>query len=351
MNDKVIEKKSNSQNILIYMASFVIIVAGLKSAESILIPFLLAIFISVISNPLIIYLRSKGSPIVVAIFLVITFIFLLGAGITSIIASSLTDFSENLPKYQNLLKESAANFFYFFEKRGFAISGEAILKRFDPGAALSVTSSILTGLGNVLSKTLLILLMVVFMLLEGTLFRYKLRHVLSNKHDSGNQVDSFSQTVNRYMFIKTCTSLATGVTLTIWLTILGVDYPILWGFITFLFNYVPTVGSIIAAIPPAMLALIELGPISASFVLIGYLVVNVIIGSLLEPRLLGSGLHLSTLVVFLSLIFWGWVFGPVGMVLSVPLTMTIKIALSNSNNTRWISILMDDRRSMNQTID
>ena len=145
------------------------------------------------------------------------------------------------------------------------------------------------------------------------------------------------------MHIKSGTSLATGIIATIWLMILGVDYPLLWGFLTFLFNYVPTVGSIIAAVPPALLALIspDGGLITALLSAVGYLVINISIGSILEPRILGNGLGLSTLVVFVSLLFWGWVFGPVGMVLSVPLTMTIKIALSNSESGKWLSTMMD----------
>ena len=192
-----------------------------------------------------------------------------------------------------------------------------------------------------LSSGLLILLMVVFMLLEATIFKYKVRHIFGSKSGGASQVASFSDTVKRYMLIKTGTSLATGIIATIWLMILGVDYPLLWGFLTFLFNYVPTVGSIIAAVPPALLALIQLGLVSSLLSVAGYIVINISIGSILEPRILGHGLGLSSLVVFVSLLFWGWVFGPVGMVLSVPLTMTIKIALSNSESGKWISTLMD----------
>ena len=144
------------------------------------------------------------------------------------------------------------------------------------------------------------------------------------------------------MLIKTGTSLATGMIATIWLSIIGVDYPLLWGFLTFLFNYVPTIGSIIAAVPPTLLALIQMGFFPAFLTGIGYVVINLTIGSILEPRFMGKGLGISTLLVILSLIFWGWVFGPIGMVLSVPLTMTIKIALSNFEQTKWVSTLMDD---------
>jgi len=290
---------------------------------------------------LVIKLRSRGIPIIGAIVLVILGIIAVGIGITSLLGTSLNDFSDNLPQYKEMLNNSAADFFQFFEDMGLHISGSAIIERFDPGAAMSLTASILSGLGGALSSGLLILLMVVFMLLEATIFKYKVRNIFGSKSDGASQVASFSDTVNRYMLIKTGTSLATGIIATIWLMILGVDYPLLWGFLTFLFNYVPTVGSIIAAVPPALLALIQLGVFSSFLTVAGYFVINISIGSILEPRLLGHGLGLSTLVVFVSLLFWGWVFGPVGLVLSVPLTMTIKIALSNSESGKWISTLMD----------
>ena len=334
---------SHVQQVLFNLAAFVIVVAGMRASSDILIPFLLAIFLSVIANPLVLKLRSRGIPIAGAIIIVILTIVAIGIGVTSLLGTSLNDFSDNLPIYKEMINNTAANFLQFFEGLGLKISGAAVIERFDPGAAMSLTSSILSGLGGVLSNGLLIILMVVFMLLEATIFRYKLRNVFGSTSDGVSQVDSFSDTVNRYMLIKTGTSLATGIIATIWLMILGIDYPLLWGFLTFLFNYVPTVGSIIAAVPPALLALIspDGGLITALLSAAGYLVINISIGSILEPRILGNGLGLSTLVVFVSLLFWGWVFGPVGMVLSVPLTMTIKIALSNSESGKWLSAMMD----------
>ena len=334
-------EQSNVQQIIFNLAAFMIVVAGMRTASDIFIPFLLAVFISVIANPLVTKLRSKGIPILGAILVVIFGIIAIGTGITSIFSNSLNDFRDNLPRYKEMINASATSFFEFFEQFGLQISGSAIIELFDPGAAMSLTSSILTGFGGVLSSGLLILLMVVFMLLEATIFRFKIRHIFGSKSDGASQVDSFSDTVNKYMLIKTGTSLATGFIATTWLMFLGVDYPLLWGFLTFLFNYVPTVGSIIAAVPPALLALIQYGVVTSLLSLSGYLFINISIGSILEPRLLGHGLGLSTLIVFISLLFWGWVFGPVGMVLSVPLTMTIKIALSNSKSASWISTLMD----------
>ena len=135
-------------------------------------------------------------------------------------------------------------------------------------------------------------------------------------------------------------SLGTGAAVWLWLTILGVDYPVLWGLLAFLLNYVPNIGSIIAAVPAVLLALVQLGPGAAAWAAAGYLAVNVLFGSVLEPRFMGRGVGLSALVVFLSLVFWGWVLGPVGMFLSVPLTITAKIALAASDETRWAAVLL-----------
>ena len=140
--------------------------------------------------------------------------------------------------------------------------------------------------------------------------------------------------------IKTLISLATGLLVGIWLTILGVDFPILWGFLAFLLNYVPSVGSTIAAIPAVLLALIQLGVGSAGMAIAGYMVVNFILDGVVSTRLMGQRLGLSTLVVFLSLVFWGSLLGPVGMVLCIPLTMTLKFACENNKGTHWIAVLL-----------
>ncbi len=205
---------------------------------------------------------------------------------------------------------------------------------------MRLTSRILTGMGNLLGDTFLILLVVVFMLLETATFSHKIEEAFPAGSSEMDRLNAFLKNINRYMVIKTWTSTGTGVIATIWLSIWGVDYALLWGLLTFLLNYIPNIGSIMAAVPPVLLALVTLGPWSAVAVAIGYLVINVTIGSFLEPRLMGRGLGLSTLVVFLSLLFWGWVLGPVGMILSVPLTMTMKIGLSSFDETQWLATML-----------
>ena len=148
------------------------------------------------------------------------------------------------------------------------------------------------------------------------------------------------------MLIKTMVSLLTGLLITIWLLLMGTSYALLWGTVAFLFNYIPTIGSIIAGIVPTLFVLVDQGPIEALWVAVAFLVVNFLIGNVLEPRIMGEGLGLSTFVVFLSLVFWGFVLGPVGMLLAVPLTMAIKIALGSDERTRWISVLLGSGKGL-----
>ena len=150
--------------------------------------------------------------------------------------------------------------------------------------------------------------------------------------------------MKRYMIIKTIIGLATGILIAFWLYILGVDYPILWGFLAFLLNYIPNLGSVVAAIPAVILAVIQLGFGSAVLVAAGYFAVNFVIGNIIEPRLMGRKLRLSTLVVFLSLIFWGGLLGLVGAILSIPLTMTLKFAFESNERTRWIAMLLGSEK-------
>ena len=200
--------------------------------------------------------------------------------------------------------------------------------------------SALAGIGALLTNLFLVVFIVIFILLESAGFSNKVHVALPNAEKSLRDAQGFMKQVNQYLMIKTTISFITGVLVTLWLWWLDVDFPVLWGLIAMLMNYIPNVGSLIAAVPAVMLALVQLGVGDAVLVILGYVVINVIMGNLIEPRFMGRGLGLSPLVVFLSLILWGWLFGPVGMFLSIPLTMIVKIALEQHPTTRWIAILL-----------
>jgi predicted PurR-regulated permease PerM len=200
-------------------------------------------------------------------------------------------------------------------------------------------------MGSALSNINLILLTVTFILLEASSFPHKLRSVLGDPQRVFPQFTKFVDDIRRYMIIKTIISLIAGITIGLWLFILGVDFPVLWGFVAFLLHFVPNVGIIIAAIPAVLLALIQLGLGPAVLAASGYLVVGFTLGNMVEPRLMGRKLGLSTLVVFLSIIFWGSLLGLIGVVLCIPFTMTMKFAFESNKSTRWIAVLLGSEKS------
>ena len=215
---------------------------------------------------------------------------------------------------------------------------------------MRLVAKMLSGLGGVLTNSFLILLTVIFILLEASSFPRKVRAAFGDPKNSLSQFSKITEAVNNYLAIKTLVSLGTGVVVTIWVGLLGIDFPVVWGLLAFLLNFIPNLGSIISAVPPVLLGYIQFGIGRALIVAAGYAVVNVVFGNWVEPKLMGRKLGLSTLVVFLSLVFWGWVWGPAGMLLSVPMTMVVKIALESHPSTKWISILLDSESSIPRTL-
>jgi predicted PurR-regulated permease PerM len=332
--------KMKASQILIITAALVIVIAGMGAARVILVPFLLAAFIAIISASPLFWLQRKGLSKWLALLIVILGVLFIGLLVAGLVGSSVKEFSRNLPVYDEKLKQQTTLIMGWLEKYDVDFSGLALTKIFNPGAAMKLVATLLSSLGSVLTNSFLILMTVIFMLLEASSFPAKLSTALGSPESSLARFDNFINNVKRYMAIKTLVSLATGILIAIWLTIIGVDYPLLWGLLAFALNYIPNIGSIIAAVPAVLLAIIQLGFIRAGAVAAGYVVVNLLMGNVIEPRFMGRGLGLSTLVVFLSLLFWGWLLGPVGMLLSVPLTITAKIALESKDETRWMAVLL-----------
>jgi predicted PurR-regulated permease PerM len=330
---------SPAARIVLVTAGFVIIVAGIKASVDLMVPFLLSVFIATIALSPTVWLENRGVPEALAITLVMVGVIFALIGLGALVVQSAGAFTEKLPFYQERLTSLVGQVVSLI--RGYDVPvPDNLLSFFDPGTALEMAGTTLRGLGNVLSNSLLILLTVIFILGEAAYIPQKLKRVLK---DPDRQLPHFSQfagNLNRYIVLKTTVSVLTGLVITIYLMILGVDFPILWGLLAFLLNFVPNIGSIIAAIPAVLVALIQLGPFSALLTIAGYATVNIVMGNVVEPRFMGRGLGLSTLVVFLSLVFWGWVLGPVGMILSVPLTMTAKLAFEANPGTQWIAILL-----------
>jgi len=325
---------------LMIAAALVIIIGGINQAQSVLVSFLVAVFLSMLGTPPVLWLERKRIPSVVAVLLVVTGMVAILLIVGAVVGASINSFYTELPAYQTRFQEHVSAFQNFFTTKGIRGIDKVLLGYVKPEAVMSLTASLIAELGSALSNIVLILLTVAFILFEATSFPVKLRAVLGEPRQVFPQFTRFVGDIERYMLIKTFISLATGLLIGTWLTILGVDFPVLWGFLAFLLNYVPNVGSTIAAVPAVLLAFIQLGIGSAIMATAGYMAVNFILDNVVETRLMGRKLGLSTLVVFLSLIFWGSLLGPVGMVLCIPLTMTLKFACENNKGTQWIAVLL-----------
>jgi len=325
---------------LFVTAALVIIVWGIYQAQSFLVLMLVALFLSVVGAPPVLWLKQKRIPSVIAVLIVLAGMITILLMIGGLVGTSIVSFSDSLPFYQNRIGEEVQALKAFLANKGIAIKDNSVLEYVNPGAVMSLTAGLLSGLTSTLSSVFLILLTVTFILLEVSSFPVKLRAILNDPKAEFSQFKKFIEDINHYMVIKTGISVSTGILIGIWLSILGVDFPVLWGFLAFLLNYVPSLGVIIAAFPAVLLTLVQFGPGYALLAAAGYIVINFLIGTLVEPKLVGRSVGLSTLVVFLSLVFWGNLLGLIGMVLCIPFTMTLKFALESNEETRWIAVLL-----------
>lgn len=335
-----LQPSDNKNAWLLTLAAIVIILAGLKTAAPIVAQFLMALFIAVITTPAISWMEKRKIPRALAITLMLIAILLLVYFVVYLIGDSIESFRENKQLYATKFQAQLSSL------QNWLISSGLPAQNFDIAALpkkldfMALISRAVGGLTVIFGDFFMIFLAVAFILGEAASFSDKFARAFSNSHAKIVHVNRALEKIRHYLKIKTATSALTGMLIYLSLLIIGVDYAFLWGVLAFFLNFIPTIGSIIAAVPALLLALVQLGPIAMLWTVISFFVVNNLVGNFLEPKFMGKLLGLSTFIVFLSLIFWGWIFGPVGMFLSVPLTMSIKIALETKEDTRWLAILL-----------
>lgn len=335
----------NVRNPLWATAALVIIIAGLKAAGGVLVPFLVAVFLAIICAPAVRALRERKVPNILAVLLVILAMTALLVGVGALLADTVNEFAYEAPKYQRrvttMVRDGAVLLADATGSRRLEISTEKLFSAMDPGAIMSLVRNSMQALASVMSDAVLVILTMIFILLEASSIPVKLRLMAGNPEANIRHFTRIAKDVQRYLAIKTAVAVANGVLIGVWAGVLGVDFAVLWGLLTFMLNYIPNIGVLIAAVPAVLLALVQQGLGTAALLAAGFLAVGMIVGNILEPILMGRRLGLSTLVVFLSLVVWGWLWGSVGMLLSVPLTMIVKIMLESSDRWKPWAILLD----------
>jgi AI-2 transport protein TqsA len=335
--------ENSGARFLLMLASGVVVVWGLQFAAPVILPSALALFLAVLSLPIVVGLTRRRVPRAVAIFgamLVVVGIFTV---LVLAASRSLAELQGQLFVYVGRLQALRDRWFMALSDR-FGVSFQELID-FDlinPEALAAFLGGTVAQAASLLSTAFLVLLVMVFFLAEATVFPQKLQYLLEGSARGEERMNKVVAEIQSYLGIKTVISLATGLLLGVWCWVMGLDFPVLLGLIAFVLNYVPTVGSILAGIPAVLLSLILVGTLGHALVVTaGYVVVNTVFGNIIEPNLMGRRLGLSPLVVMLSLLFWGWTWGPVGALLSVPLTMVLKIWLENTRDLRWVAVLLD----------
>ncbi|HOH81036.1 MAG TPA: AI-2E family transporter [Methanoregulaceae archaeon] len=333
------QKMSEVSRILIPLAAFVIVLAGMKAAVSIVGPILFSIFLTVIFGMLLHWFERKGFTTRNAFILTLAIFFAILAVFIVVIAGSFLQLLSDLPRYQQELEASLE-----------LISPYLISVGIDPSSltlqeivtSLSIEiGSLIRQLWNIAILFVMIILTTIFLLFEARGFSQKLRIIIEQLRpgDLPRFIALAEKNVD-YLIIRTEVNLAMGIGTAVILALIGVKYAILWGFIAFLLGFIPYIGFWLAVIPPMLLAWFDLGPLAAILVLAGSGVVNLMAEYLMFPHLAARGLALSTAVVFISLIFWGWLLGGFGVLLAVPLTLSVQMICELFDETRWISVLL-----------
>jgi predicted PurR-regulated permease PerM len=328
---------------IVVMASIVVVLAGVKSAVAIVVPFLLSLFIAIILSPLYSFLHRKGVPSIVALALTIIPFLVFLALVAGLIGDSVQDFSSKTDFYSQKLSEYYLHLANLAASYGIKLPVAEFSKLLNTAQIMKFVTRIIRSMGSLFTNGFVVILTVVFILLEFDNFIEKI--VFANRDgDARKQIDDILGHIKSYMVIKAAISLLTGLVVWLGLLYIGTDYAFLWGVLAFVFNFIPNIGSIIAAVPAILITLVQLGGVDALLVAGFYFLVNILVGSVLEPRVMGEGVGLSTLVVFLSLLFWGWLLGLVGMLLSIPLTIMAKIAFNANAETRWLAVLLGNEK-------
>ncbi len=339
--------------VLVTLAATCILIQGLRFAQPILLPMALAVFLAVICLPLVVWLSRKRVPMPAAIFMTVL-------GVAGIFALFVLIGSQQMRSLQALIllqidaiTPQLDSWLLTIEERVPLLEEGALRRTFLELLNVTTLATLATGattwVFSLVTSAFIVSLILIFALGEAVRLPEKLRFLSVEAAD--RRYRKMIDEVQGYLLIKTVVSLCTGVLLGTFSWIMGLELPILLGLIAFALNYVPTIGSIIASIPAVLIALLDVDPVSTTLVGIdldrslivglGYLAVNVVFGNWIEPMLMGRRFGISTLIVILSLLFWGWLWGPVGALLSVPLTMILKIMLENTKDLRWIAILID----------
>jgi predicted PurR-regulated permease PerM len=334
-------EERNGFRALVGLGAAILIAAGLKAAAGILEPIVFALFLGVLTLPLFAWLRRRGLPLALAVTVTVLVLVAFLASFVVLLLGSLGEVREVGPSYWRELNERLSYTVDWWAAKGVAV-GDWVPDSWSDGSVLfGVAGDTLKVVLTFLSEATIALLTLVFLLFEFATFPDKLKAAPRRVQEGFARFRLVSRQLQRYVLIKTMMSALIGVSVALWLAFLGVDFAVLLGLVAFGAHFIPNIGALLAAAPAMLFAFVQFDVAKALVVGAGFLVIGTLLGNLAEPALMGHRLGMSPLVVFLSLVVWGWIWGAVGMFLSVPLTMTVKILLEHHRSLGWVAALLE----------
>ncbi|MHB0963792.1 MAG: AI-2E family transporter [Gemmatimonadaceae bacterium] len=328
--------------LLLTMASVVVVLAGMRAAAPVIGPVAIALLITIAWSPASQWLQRRGWPPLVASLTGTVVGIVVIALLLLMIWSSLLQLQENLPAYEPRVAALRESVNGFLSRLPFETSNLLDSEALQPQAIVGYALKFIGGITSTAGNLAVLFLIMAFLMIEGVRYPQKLRDAFKASATSTQRLDKFVQSMRSYVVINTIFGLIAGVANTVLLLALGVDLAIFWGVLSFLLSFLPNIGFVLALAPPALLALLQFGVARALMVVAGFTLLNFLIDNVIKPRHVGGSLDLSPAVVVVSLVFWGWLLGPVGALLAVPLTISARLLVESHEESRWVGHLLSD---------
>jgi AI-2 transport protein TqsA len=332
-----IPQRASFARMLFVLAAAVVVLVGVRLSAPVLNPILFAVVFGLLVAPVYGWLLRR-LPTGVALLLTFVGLLIIIVGLFVLLSASISRFTGRLSFYTQQLNGQLADLQGLLDRLG--LSGVDLSEAVNSSALVGAIGAVLSGISGFLSSLFLILMIMLFLLAEGSAMMDRLRASVAHDNPQVARLTVIGQNVVLQFGLRAIVNLVTAAGITLLLLLLGVDFPLLWGVLTFFLSFVPYVGLVIAVAPAVLLALAEFGLSRAIVVIVAVVVVNVLAENVLSPVLMGRGLDLSPTVVFLSFIFWAWLLGGPGAFLALPLTLFVAIMLGSFPETRWLASLM-----------
>jgi len=324
--------------VMLFLAATVVVLVGLRLGAPILNPILFAVVLTLLFSPVYSWLLRRGLPTSLALVLMLVILIILFVSLSFILGASIVRFTERVGFYTTQLNGQLDSLDALLERSG--LSNVDVRDVVKPSALTGALSAVLSGISGFLSNLFLILMIMLFLLGEGPAMMNRLRASTGRDNPQVARLTAVGQSVVLQFGLRAIVNLVTGAGVTILLLVLGVDFALMWGILTFFLSFVPYIGLVLAVTPAVVLALAEFGVSRAVLVIVGVIVINILAENVLSPMMMGRGLNISPTIVFLSFVFWAWLLGGPGAFLALPITLFVAVMFDTFPETRWLAGLI-----------